>query len=318
MSEPCPVAHISTDPGWAVPATAVRRVVDRETGEVAYSETETKGVLSFAGRVVDCKPVLAPRKAVGGGERGAIRCWSAASRRRLLYLMASLDFRHLARTWGGRFVFMTLTYLEDPGPAEVARQRNVFLMRLGRRQGVRRWVWKLEFQRRGVPHMHVLLWVPKDDAGDLADLRKWTWDAWDDVSGGYVKDGKRGMHRVDVDWCRAKDVARYLAFDLTKSSKGYQFRVPQSWSGTGRWWGVSGLAPEWLHAPLGIHETISVRRLLRRYRKANSRAKARFGRCRGLSRVWVIGEDSGTLMAAVENWLANTVSARGLRLHLLP
>ncbi|MQB01777.1 MAG: hypothetical protein GEU78_16100 [Actinobacteria bacterium] len=279
-------------------------MVDPETGEVGYHRAPTKGVLSFAGRVVDCKPVLVDQKAIGGGVRSDIKCWSAASRRRLLFYMASLDFKRVASRWGGRFAFVTLTWRDDPGPDEVRRQRNHFLQRLGDRLGARRWVWKLEFQRRGAPHLHLLVWTPFVSDVELSDFRRWTWDAWDDVSGGYVSEsGVRGLHRTDVDWCRAKDVARYIAFDLTKSSKGYQFTVPETWSHTGRWWGTSGLVAEWLHVPLAVSEVISVRRMLRRYRQANSTGKARFGRCKGLSRIWVIGREAGTLVEAIDRYL---------------
>lgn len=327
--ESCPVAHNSKSSpdrvGLPVSGVALRRVVDPETGEVAYDERPTRGVLSFAGRVVDCRPVLTDLKAVGGGIRADIKCWSAGSRRRLLYRMASLDFRRLSRTWGGRFAFVTLTWRDDPGPVEVARQRNHFLQRLGDRLGARRWVWKLEFQRRGAPHLHLLVWVPSESDEALADLRRWTWDAWDDVTGGHLLwAGRtfpvpvgRGLNRVGVDWCRAKDVARYIAFDLTKSKKGYQFKVPESWVQTGRWWGSSGLDAEWLHVPLDVQDTISIRRMLRRYRQANSRGKARFGRCKGLSRIWVIGNDSGTLIESIDRFFGLAPVIVG-RLESLP
>ena len=78
------------------------------------------GVLRTAGRVVQLKgpPSNAPRS---GGCRGRVRQWSSASRRRLLKTAAAIDWDLLADTWGGGWLFVTLTYRDDPGPARCKR-----------------------------------------------------------------------------------------------------------------------------------------------------------------------------------------------------
>lgn len=285
-AQPCPVAHNCTD----------------DAGEWFFADRRYRsGTLSFAGRVVDVRFEAADQRQQGGGVRDIISCWSAASRRRFLYRLGSIDLGGLTESWGGRFVFVTLTWREDPGPAVVGRQRRALKERWRRRFGEVRWTWKLEFQMRGVPHFHVLAWVPFDDDRSLATLRRWVWSAWEGVSG--------DRHRVDVGWCQAKDVARYIAFDLTKSTKAYQFRVPATWRSTGRWWGVDGLPVYWSSIPVSVPELVVVRRMLRRYRRANSRRRPRFGRCDGLSRVWVLGQETGSLIGAVDRLLATL--ARG-------
>lgn len=259
------------------------------------------GVLGFAGRVVETKFVGDQQEQVGGGERGTIKAWTAASRRRFLFRMAALDFNRLLKLWGGRFVFMTLTYRDDPGPERFHRDRDVFLKRLHRQVGARRWSWKVEFQARGVPHLHVLAWVPFTDQGGLSQLRLWSWNAWDQVVGQSARIGVRA--RVDVGWCGARDVARYIAFDQTRYSKAYQFKVPESWHVVGRWWAISGLPAEWSFANITARELVVVQRLLRRYRRSQSRYRPKFGRGKGLKRLWAIGQDSMTLIDALDRAL---------------
>ncbi len=269
----CPVAHISPE------------------------DPEGQPTIGYSGRVVAISPLRSHLpKRVGGGPRGDIRCWSAASRRRLLLFMGALPLDAIQKENGGRFAFVTLTYRDDPGPVEVKRHLDAFL-KACRRRGVTSWVWKMEFQERGVPHYHLLLELPKDSAGCLRAFRSFSWSTWERITG--------HRHRVDVDWCRARDVARYIAFDQTKWAKSYQYRVPASWSSVGRWWGYSGLRPRWVGRRVSERELIAARRILRRHRCANSSYKCRFGQGRSANgRMWALGTTEGALGADLERWLA--------------
>ena len=138
------------------------------------------------------------------GARGRVCGWSAASRRRLLKVAGSVDWEGVRAEWGGAWLFLTLTYREDPGPERCKRDLDVLARRWARRWGHARWLWKMEFQGRGVPHFHFLGWVPKDGAVALAAYRWWLWDAWREIAGAGVR------QRVDVDYARARDMVRYF------------------------------------------------------------------------------------------------------------
>jgi hypothetical protein len=99
-------------------------------------------------------------------------------------ILAELDYEPLLKL-GLKLPMTTLTYpgewlIVAPTGAAVKRHMTVFFRRFARAWGFE-WlgIWKLEFQRRGAPHIH--LWGPQPDgaAGDLrqvqhaADLMAW-------------------------------------------------------------------------------------------------------------------------------------------------
>lgn len=85
----------------------------------------------------------------GGGQRGAVTVFSKASRRRMLRKLARLDMR--------KPVFVTLTYPADYPDAQTAKQNlRAFFERIRRRIPEASAVWRLELQKRGAPHFHIL------------------------------------------------------------------------------------------------------------------------------------------------------------------
>ena len=97
----------------------------------------------------------------GGGRRGVISGFSPASRLRLMRLFASLDQSRISS------VFLTLTYpAEFPSPAEAKKHLRTFLKRVSRLYPGASGVWRLEFQERGAPHFHLVLFnlpfMPKE------------------------------------------------------------------------------------------------------------------------------------------------------------
>jgi hypothetical protein len=94
----------------------------------------------------------------GGGVRGEVQGFSAASRRRLMYYLDSLDRRKLSVP-----LFVTLTY---PGAdwerfggrkEEVKRHLDAFNHWLAYHYPQSSAIWRLEFQKRGAPHLHLLV-----------------------------------------------------------------------------------------------------------------------------------------------------------------
>lgn len=90
----------------------------------------------------------------GGSRRGVVRGFSAKSRFRLLKGMACIDYEA-----AGLPVFLSLTYHEDwGGPGQWKEDLNCFIVGLRRKWPMVWGIWKLEFQKRGAPHYHFILW----------------------------------------------------------------------------------------------------------------------------------------------------------------
>lgn len=89
------------------------------------------------------------------GRRGNVTTFSRASRKRLLDLFNSLDVK-LAR----RATLITLTTREVLTPREFKRDFRALVERIRRRFSDRSdmsGVWRLEYQRRGAPHVHLIM-----------------------------------------------------------------------------------------------------------------------------------------------------------------
>lgn len=82
--------------------------------------------------------------------RGIIRAFSPASRRRLMRFMARLKVRKIRAT------FITLTFSNEVNNVEAKRAFKQFSMRLRRAFPTASVVWRLERQKRGAIHFHLL------------------------------------------------------------------------------------------------------------------------------------------------------------------
>lgn len=103
------------------------------------------------------------------GSRRSIVAWSAKSRANLVSALCALDYEPIAGD-GTDPAMLTLTLPGSwealaPTPqdfkAQVNRLRSRFLASWGKTLAG---VWKLEFQRRGAPHLHILTSVPTGTA----------------------------------------------------------------------------------------------------------------------------------------------------------
>lgn len=107
------------------------------------------------------------------GDRREITGFSDASRHRCLKFMNSVNRTVIEAT---RVWFVTLTYPKvwDDDPQVWKKQLKAFRKRLERAFGRMGVVWKLEPQKRGAPHFHLLLLVPPAMCRDLRQgERKW-------------------------------------------------------------------------------------------------------------------------------------------------
>lgn len=107
------------------------------------------------GRRIDLKAYSADGgKQTGGGKREKVSGFSKASRHRLFKKLAALNQER-----AGMPIFVTLTYPNEfPADFETyKRHLDTWSKRLARRYPDAFFIWRLEFQKRGAPHYHLLL-----------------------------------------------------------------------------------------------------------------------------------------------------------------
>lgn len=232
--------------------------------------------------------------------------WSRKSRSRMVRTFAELDYSAIVKS--GRLpCFLTLT-LPDKW-LEVAPSGKEFkrFCAMLRRRWERAWdepligLWKLEFQRRGAPHLHVFTVMPvgmqagegrkaRDEryrkaVGDGKQLTSWLKVVWADIVD-HPDEEERRRHeragtRVDIaEGLRMTDpkrVCTYFSKHGTFHDKEYQNIVPPAWrergKGPGRFWGYWGLEKSTVAVELTFGELPQVARTLRRYGRAESRGR---------------------------------------------
>jgi hypothetical protein len=224
---------------------------------------------------------------------GVITEWSRKSRSSMCRTFAELDYSPLVES--GRVPAMvTLTYPGDweivaPDGASVKRHMVLWRKRFQREYGEpARYIWKLEFQRRGAPHIHLWMAPPMSPGRSGRGFAHWLSDAWAQIVD-HPDPEQRARHRlagtaVDVrNGLKACDPKR-LAIYFTKHSspnmygdKEYQHIVPKPWQqprrGPGRFWGVYGLKKAIAVVEVAQDAYIAARRIVRRW----SRSQAVYG-----------------------------------------
>jgi len=274
----------------------------------------------------DPTPVQPPgslREAFGDDKprtREVVR-WSAKSRRRMTFRLASLDYAGLFRQ--GMPAMVTLTYPARwfafaPDGRTVKRHLSALRRRYERRYGIKPFaLWKLEFQHRGAPHLHLLMPVPH--GVHLGEFREWvalSWNAiicdgvesteserYDALMAGTAVDMREGFRMKDV-----KRIAVYFSKHSLKSSgdKEYQHIVPEEWqtpgAGPGRFWGVWGLVVVEFGFPLDVRSFVRLRRILRRYSWANGRRRVMRGG--SLHGGWVVVNDASAFASQLSRALS--------------
>jgi len=150
-----------------------------------------------------------------------IKSFSQRSAMRLLYAARSL--RESAK-W-----FVTLTYPENyPMDGRVIQAHFNAICRRWKRDGIAWAIWWKEFQKRGAPHYHVILY----DKPDKAELSK---DWFEIVGSGDEKHLRAGTRVEEI----RSTVAGYVA---SYAKKLTQKKVPEGFKHVGRFWGISTIA----------------------------------------------------------------------------
>jgi hypothetical protein len=212
--------------------------------------------------------------------------------------LASLDWSYLEQATGLP-AMVTLTYPAGwlpvaPSGCAVKRHLQAFLGRWSHAWGEPLTAaWKLEFQARGAPHVHIgPVVVPLGRAGDCRrdqprrrnrpavgdgmPFHKWLSAVWADIVN-HPDPGERERHEragTAVDYAEGlrcadpKRLAIYFSKHGSWSSKDYQNTVPEPWreqgKGPGRFWGYWNLKPCRVMLELRREEHLLMSRTLRR------------------------------------------------------
>jgi len=212
--------------------------------------------------------------------------WSRASRANMTRTLCQLDYSPLLADTTRLPAMLTLTY---PGEWLVVAPNGRTVkahMKVLRKRYLRAWgcdlvcVWKLEFQRRGAPHLHLLMVPPHGMSPDGRAFRQWISEAWAEIVGhpDPAEYHRHVLAGTGVDFAhglRSRDprrVAVYFTKHGALSAKAYQHVVPEPWrtagNGPGRFWGYWGLRL----ARVGVHvlpqDGVTAGRILRRWARA--------------------------------------------------
>lgn len=231
-----------------------------------------------------------------GQTRGKISDFSYKSRQRLMRKIAMIDARE-----AGLPVFLTLTYPEDFSKDWESWKRDIHTFSKAVR---RRWsevwgVWKMEFQKRGAPHFHLMLWglpriygtehmrdkklcwrvLPGISRPSDLDVFNWINETWFRIVGsGDAKHLQAGINLEPVQsW---KGVSSYVSKYLGKIQGG-EF-VPCEH--TGRFWGVvqgSKWPVKKLVVKFGADVHFKYRRVLRKMQERVAKRAARQAKEKG-------------------------------------
>lgn len=150
-------------------------------------------------------------------KRGQITGFSVASRNRLLEKFAR--FKRPAHS-----TFLTLTYgARFPNPQDAKADLRALLERLRRRQGCEQssGVWKIELQKRGAPHFHIIFF-------DLPFIaKKEIKKMWGEITG-------RRWRKARKDFAKVTAVRRVRKLKAVAALKKYPFtriEAIRSWNG---------------------------------------------------------------------------------------
>jgi hypothetical protein len=275
VERPKGLFHVTYLP--AEQCTAVREALTRaDTGGLTDEFPEliiSPGVVALRCPAIDNVPEWRRNQRVPrGGRRGSITSWTPGSRRRMVRALAECSLT------GHGWSMLTLTYPGDwiavaPSPEVAHEHLRSLQKRWERRFGRARGAWKLEFQRRGAPHFHLLIQLP---AVALSVIRAWVARQWYEIVGSHDERHLRAGTSVDVSW-RGWDgpsaIARYFGKHGLWTTKEYQHDVPEAWDTSGRWWGLWNVDRVREVVQLDDDAAVASRRLLRKWYRANHRAR---------------------------------------------
>lgn len=182
--------------------------------------------------------------------RGDVMEFSYASRQRLAFVASNTEADFTA--------MVTLTYprLYPEDGHTVKAQLNTFLTWLRRTIPGISYLWFLEFQKRGAPHIHLLMDFWPRTRPAILGLRVLVASAWWRAVGSY--NGDHWLAGTRAERLRSKDGGRHYA--VKYSMKMRQKAVPELYRNVGRFWGASrDVMPEPLQERRATEDDIRAR-----------------------------------------------------------
>lgn len=243
------------DPGGA-PAE-----VGLSNSHICTSQPKGNVDIWVGGGLISCSKPKLQSKQLGGGRRGKVTGFSSSSRRRMLYLIGKIERVKLP-------VMITLTYPSEWPSSGVVWKNHLrrWWQRLKRRVPAAGGIWKLEPQKRGAPHFHLLVWGLEDVP--WVDLLVWVSRSWYEVVGSGDKKHLVAGTRVERIRNR-KGVMSYATKYLGKINEAGM----EGWDEPGRFWGVkSAQNIPWaglFSCALTFGQSVRLLRLMRRYMKCH-------------------------------------------------
>lgn len=221
------------------------------------------------------------RKQRGGGARGKVKGYTPASRQRLQKRLAMFRNKHLSSA-----LFVTLTYPEEHPPVDIAKgHMRAFIKRIRYKFPMAAIGWRLEFQKRGAVHFHLIIlgvrFLPNEVVSD--------W--WYKIVGS----GDEKHLRAGTEVRRVKS-ARHAAYYISKymAKAGEQSDIIPEGTKPGRFWGFEGRVDLYVGEIIEImvsgHGHLRVARFMRsliasQYRKNGKKHRDRPPAI-GCSRTW--------------------------------
>lgn len=199
-----------------------------------------------------------------GGPRGEVTGWSPGAARRNVAFLRSIDETKLT----GIGYAITLTIKNCPATiADWNKCCQSWIKRQARSKMIRLH-WVMEYQRRGVPHLHAAIWYDTDSDPTPKALADWV------AITKHLGSGIKGQHarpiKGPVGWFV------YLGKHCGRGSQHYQRQqksLPKQWEKSPRVWGKRGSWPidEPAAGMLTDRQFYTLRRLVKRQRVAQAR-----------------------------------------------
>ena len=195
--------------------------------------------------------------------RGNIESFSGSSRLGLKRALAEVRWEELTRRYGKGY-FLSLTWHDGWSEENLVRHRAAFLEATRRRCPDRAYLWVMELQERGAPHLHVLLFMH----GDRVENRAWIRSTWHRIADPESKPHEQyGAHVEDAH--TLETLSNYLLKYLVKGNADAGFR--------GKRWHTSKNLPRSPYVEGTMSEDVFdiARRIARKVIKSNSQKAAR-------------------------------------------
>lgn len=225
--------------------------------------------------------------------RREITGWSRKSRANMVLAFGELDFLPMFQNPAAVPAMVTLTYPGDwltvaPNGEVVKDQLDELMLRYRTAWGTDLLcVWKLEFQRRGAPHFHIMMVPPhgvsharSDAVGAGLAFKPWLSVVWADIVDHpdpieYANHLAAGTGVDYAEGARLQDpraAAVYFTKHGSYSAKEYQHNVPEPWTepgqGPGRFWGYRYLERIPRSVEITPYDATVLARTIRRWARA--------------------------------------------------